>query len=206
MNITVIEQPAYEPVSLAEVYAHLRLDAEGSPLSHPDDAMLTRHIETARKMVEAMARRSLVQQKIRLSTAAFPTGDHSSRILLRRPPVLSVSAVRYYDISNVLQTLPETDYYFTDEQIPELRLATSVSTPTVYDRPDAVRVEYYAGYEPEGASPASREQYIANVPKPLRDAILLTVQLLYDSMSDKDAERIQLMRESLVQPLRIQLI
>lgn len=206
MNINVIEQPAYEPVSLADVYAHLRLDAEGSPLSHPDDAMLTRQIETARKMVEAMARRSFVQQKVRLSVAAFPTGEHADRILLRRPPVLSVSAVRYYDGSNVLQDLSASDYYVTDEQIPELRLAASFSAPTVYDRPDAVRVEYYAGYEPDGASPASREQYIANVPKPLRDAILLTVQLLYDSMSDKDAEKIQLMREALVQPFRIQLI
>ena len=206
MNITVIEQPPFEPVSLADVYSHLRLDPEGSPLSHPDDAMLLRHIETARKMVELMTRRSFVRQKVRLSVASFPTGGQAGRIRLRRPPVISVAAVRYYDGSNVLQDLPASDYYVTDEQIPELRLATSASAPSAYDRPDALRVEYYAGYAPEGSPPSSREDYIVNVPPPLRDAILLTVQLLYDSMSDKDAEKIQLMRESLVQPFRIQLI
>ena len=48
MKITVLQPPPFEPVTLAEVHKHLRLDLDGSPASHPDDDMLQRLIATAR--------------------------------------------------------------------------------------------------------------------------------------------------------------
>ena len=62
------------------------------------------------------------------------------RIRLVCPPVIAVSSVRYYDSANALQTVSASDYYVTDEQVPELRFLATFAAPTVYDRPDAVRI------------------------------------------------------------------
>lgn len=218
MNLTVITPPPFEPVTLAEVRAHLRLDAEGSPASHPDDAMLTRHIATARAHVEQMSRRSLVQQTLRLTMSGFPITDDTyailspvrrmgavRRIRLYRPPIVRILSVGYYDGDNSLQSLSTADYYATDDLVPELRFLSAFSSPTFYDRPDTARVDYVAGYVPDGSPATTQAEYAANVPSPLKDAILLTVQLLYDALMPADREAIERTREALIQPYRVQI-
>lgn len=216
MNLTITTQPAAEPVTLAEVYAQLRLDTEGSPPEHEHDALLQSHIATARQEVEAMSRRSLVVRTLRLSMAGFPAVDASalsdterrSRVTamrLHRPPIVRVDSVRYYDAENTLQTVDPADYYLTDEQVPALRFVTGFSAPAVYDRPDAVRVDYVAGYLGEGSPPTSQAELAANVPEQLKQAILVGVELLYDAKTPQERQAIERLRESLVQPLRIQL-
>jgi uncharacterized phiE125 gp8 family phage protein len=217
MNITVVTEPPFEPVALSDVYLHLRLDTEGSPETHPDDSRLERHITSARKLVEAMSRRALIRQTLRLSMPAFPVSDDtwaiSSRrntltrvIRLPRPPISSVTSVTYYDADNTLQTLDASNYYITDEQVPELRFTSTFSSPTVYDRPDAVRVNYIAGYTPAGSPPTTQQDYAAEVPDGLKDAILLGVQLLYDDLKPDEYTMLFNAREALVQPYRIQLL
>jgi uncharacterized phiE125 gp8 family phage protein len=217
VNLTVVVQPPFEPVTLSDVYKHLRLDTEGSPETHPDDTRLTRHIEAARRHVETMTRRALIEQTLRLSMPMFPfTTDAwfistsrntlTRRIQLHRPPFVSVTSVQYYDGDNALQTLATSDYYVTDEQVPELRFVSAFSTPTVYDRPDAVRVTYRVGYTPEGSPPTTQEEYAGNVPAGLKDAILIGVQLLYDDLRPEDFKALEMAQESLVQPFRIQLL
>jgi uncharacterized phiE125 gp8 family phage protein len=219
MNITVITAPPFEPVTLLEVYAHLRLtpDHSGSPgeESHPDDAMLSRHIASARTFVEQATRRCLVQQTLRLSMPSFPVpycwsysrrGSSADNVIrLYRPPIIAVEAVSYYDADNVLQLVDPLSYYTTDEQVPELRFASTFSWPTVHIRPDALRIEYRAGYTPEGSPPTTQAEYAASVPAALKDAILLGVQLLYDNLETKDREHMERAREAIMQPFRIQL-
>lgn len=221
MNITVITPPLFEPVTLTEVYKQLRLtpDHEGSPgeETHPNDTQLAAMIQTSREHVEAMARRSLVQQTVRLSLRSFPVSydtwvaSYSDRralvqtVRLFRPPVIRVEAVRYYDGDNLLQTVDAASYYVTDDAVPELRFISGFSQPTVYDRPDAVRVEYVAGYAPSNSPSSTQADYIGNVPRALRDAILIGVQLLHDDMAPQDREALEKMQERLVQPLRVQL-
>jgi uncharacterized phiE125 gp8 family phage protein len=217
VNLTVITPPPFEPVTLAQAYKQLRLtpDHAGSPgeETHPDDAMLRGSITTAREQVEQMARRSLIQQTLRLSMAGFPASCVHGiwyaatpvRIRLLRPPIIRVEAVSYYDGDNALQTVDADDYYVTDEQVPELRFVTGFAAPVTYDRPDALRVDYVCGYAPDGSPSTTQEEYAANVPSSLCDAILIGVQLLYDDMAPADREQMEKMREALIQPLRVQL-
>jgi uncharacterized phiE125 gp8 family phage protein len=222
MNVTVITQPPFEPVTLADVYKHLRLDPDhaNSPgeLTHPDDALLTAQISAARVHVEKMTRRSLVQQQLRLSCAAFPLSCWPAiwwpcgvrmpptRIELLGPPVQHVDAVRYYDGDNVLTDIDSASWYVTDAVVPELRFTTGFGVPAVYGRDDALQVLYTAGYQPVGSpTEPTQEAYTANVPAPLKQAILLTVQLQYDNLAPADREAIERMREAFVQPFRIQL-
>lgn len=219
MNITVVSEPPFEPVTLLEVYAQLRLtpDHAGSPgeQTHPDDDLLTSHIATARKFVEQATRRSLIQQTLRLSDAEFPVHCYGGwpwtqrarvrHLYLRRPPFVRVESVRYYDADNDLQTVAAADYYVTDSLVPELRFVTGFVAPTLYDRPDAVRVDYVTGYTPANSPAESQDDYAANVPEGLKNAVLLGVQLLYDDLADSDRAAIERLRESLLQPFRIQL-
>lgn len=218
MNITVISPPPFEPVTLTEVYRHLRLtpDHAGSPgeETHPDDAMLSSHITAAREYVETATRRALVQQTIRLSCGAFPRycygwrpafrANMVERVLLRRPPLIRVERVYYFDGDNAQQTIDRASYFVTDEQVPELRFASTFAVPTTYDRPDALRVEYVAGYTPDGSPSTTQEEYAGNVPQILKNAVLIGVQLLYDNLATADRDALEKMREHMVQTLRVQ--
>lgn len=226
MNLTIIEQPPFEPVSLSDVYAHLRLNATGSPPSHPDDAMLTRHIKTSRIYAENMQQRSYVQRTMRLSFSSadigggvrsssrsyglynYPQGTSAADTLgtlscgrnwieLPRPPLGWVVSVSYYDADNTLQTVDESEYFDTDDIVPRLQFVSGFSLPAMSQRGDAIRVDYIAGYLPT-SSPADTQQACAeNVPENVKDAILLGVQLLCDQPTDA-AESISASRDSLL--------
>lgn len=216
MNLTVVTPPPFEPVTLEQVYRQLRLDPDGSPPEHPDDALVRGYITTARDWVEKATRRSLVQQTLRLSIGAWPiyaggcwlSGWRSSpdRILLLRPPFVRLTSVGYWDSDNILQMVDPADYYVTDDLVPELRFTAAYTPPVAYLRPDAVRVDYVTGYAPEGSPPdETQEAYAAAVPQALKDAILIGVQLFYDNPPPAEREALERMREAIVQTYRIPL-
>lgn len=200
MNVTVLTQPAFEPVALQDLYEAMRLDPSGSPLEHPDDDYLTRLITTARRWVEGITRRSLVRQKLRISAANF------CRLKLLRPPLISVESVQYYDTSNTLQTVSTSDWYTTDDAIPELRLKQEAIVPVTYVRQDAVRVTYWAGYPVDGSPGTTRAEQIANVPKEAIDAIILGVQVLYDDMAPDERDRLVRAQKAILEPLAFPLL
>jgi uncharacterized phiE125 gp8 family phage protein len=191
MDLDTIIEPEFEPVSLQDVYTHLRLDPIGSPPEHPDDVALTRNIKTARREVERLSGRSLVRQKLRLSAPDF------NRLMLWRPPLISVAAVRYYDSPTTLQTLAGDSWYVTADRVPQLRLVSG-ACPGLYCRTDAVQVDYWTGYPVSGSPGTTREEQIANVPSEAVDAILLGVQLLYDEMTPDKRAALERARESLI--------
>lgn len=218
MNVTTTVEPPFEPITLVDLYRSLRLDTEGSPPTHADDAMLAAHITAARQDIEARTRRALVQQTVRVSYSGFPWSRQAYEQLspsrrmeslcalrLPRPPLVRVESVHYYDSANTLTLLADSNYYVTDEQMPELRFVATFVPPTTYTRPDSVRVSCVVGYTPDGSPPTTQEDYAANVPQQLKQAIILAVQCLYDDLQPADWTRIQTAIESLVQPYRVQL-
>ncbi|MEP2164192.1 MAG: head-tail connector protein, partial [Nisaea sp.] len=66
MTAALITGPALEPVSLADVKAHLRVDASD------EDALLTAAIVSARVHVESATRRVLIEQGWRIYYDAWP--------------------------------------------------------------------------------------------------------------------------------------
>lgn len=202
MNITTLLEPPFEPVTLQEVYAHLRLDAEiGSPQTHEHDALLTSYIKTARIEAENYTRRTFIQKRLRLSTNTFGTG-----VSLWHGPVQRVESVEYYDGSNVLQTLAASEYFVTDDVLPAIMFPSTFATPTLMDRPDAVRVTYVAGYAASGSPATTQSEYAANVPEEVKNAILFGVQKLYEAMAPADKDALERTWESMLFPLKITLI
>lgn len=161
MQIVTTAAPATEPVTLAEAKGQLRV------LHAAEDAYIARIARVARATVEGMVSRALIDQGIRLELAAFPA---SGVIRLPRPPVLSVTSVRYRDAVGATQTLDAASYVVTlDELTPRVTLADGASWPVTAIHPSAVMVDYRAGF---GASPQA-------VPEDIRHAILLLVEHNY---------------------------
>lgn len=181
MNIIQLTEPPVEPITLDEVYLHLRLDPDaGSPTVHPDDAMLRSHIKAARERCEAATRRSFVLRTLRLSKERFPDIRESSVIELLNGPVQEIVQIRYYDEDNAIQTLDDSVYFLIDDIVPLVQLVDGEVWPETYDRMDAVQVDYKAGYAPEGSP---EQDFVTNIPASIKEAMKLDVQLLYDDIA-----------------------
>lgn len=181
MNLEVLTPPPFLPLDLPFLYGKLKLDTEGSPPTHPLDEMLVRYLETATRDAEKITKRAFIQQRLRLSVAKFVAGKG---IELLRPPLIRVEQVAYYDLSNNLVLLDAADWYVAESGgLSQVRLATSVTPPSVYDRPDAVRIDYVAGYPPSGSPSATQEDYAGNVPPNILTGIWLGVQLQFENLT-----------------------
>lgn len=199
MNITVLQKPAFGAVTLAQCWLHLKLDAEGSPPETPIDAALARNILSSTAEFEKSTRTAVIEQTLRLSVATLDADG-----VRLRPPVQRIGSVRYYDSANVLQTADSASYYLTDEDPPRVRFVTG-TTLTLYDRPDALRVEYVAGFAPSGSPPTLQSEYLANVPSEIQDAVLLRVELMQANTSPADREALDRAIECIESGFRVHL-
>jgi uncharacterized phiE125 gp8 family phage protein len=151
--------PTTEPVTLGELRTHMRLEET------KEDTYCESLITAARMYVENRLLRQLITATWHLHMDSFP-----SEISLMPPPIASVTHIKYYDVDNVQRTLTltvppaATDDYIvsTDPEPGQIHLGYNKSWPIVYDRTDAIEVQYVAGY---GAASA--------VPMPIRQAIMI---------------------------------
>ena len=135
--LELVTAVATEPVTLAEAKLHLRVDSG----THPDDNLITALISVAREAAEHQTGRSLAAQTWKLHADCF------GELELERPPVTSVTWVKYYDATNTQQTLSSTVYYVDyADTIPEIKLAYGQVWPVLYPRDDTVSVQYVTGY------------------------------------------------------------
>lgn len=151
MTLRLITAPSTYPVTLAEAKLHCRIDASD------EDTLVTALITAATEMAEQKTGRALMTQTWELTLDAFPTS-----IELTRVPVASVTSVKYYDASNVQQTLSDTLYALAQDDFGFARISPvpGAEWPTTYERDDAVEVVYAAGYVNAAAVPESIKQWI----------------------------------------------
>lgn len=157
----VTTAPSAEPVTSTEAKLHLKVDHT------TDDTLITILIQAAREAVEQHTNRSLITQTRTIKMDTFPISD---TISLPNGPLSSVTSVKYYDTSEVQQTLSST-LYWTDSTSNIPRIVVKTSWPAIYDMPNAVEIVYITGYGASGSS----------VPQPLKQAILLIIGHLYEN-------------------------
>ncbi|MBM6592379.1 head-tail connector protein [Microvirga pudoricolor] len=85
MNPILIGGPAVEPVSLADMKAHLRVDGED------ENELIAGLVKAGRLMVESASRRLLIEQAWRVTLDAWPLDGVLS---LPVSPVIALDAVR----------------------------------------------------------------------------------------------------------------
>jgi uncharacterized phiE125 gp8 family phage protein len=155
----LITPPAAEPVPLSDVKADLRID-------HDDDnAKLERYLAEAREWVERRTGHEVAEKTWELVIDYFPDDE----MRLPRRPVLGIESIKYDDESGVEQTLAEADYFLDSASDEAAWVFPTEAWPTVLDAVNSVRVQFRTGYDDP-----------ALVPAPLKSAIRLRVQELYD--------------------------
>jgi len=161
---SLVSAPETPLISTADAKAWLRVT------SSAEDGIVAALVAAANDYLDArdgILGRALITQRWRLTMASFPGADH---IHLPVPIVRSVVAFNYYDTDNVEQAF--TDFTLTignDDAI--VTLADGASWPSVYDRVDAIQIEYDTGY---GDDPS-------DVPQAIRTAALLMIAQWFDN-------------------------
>lgn len=159
MSLSLVTEPATEPITLDEAKAHLRVSITD------DDALITALIVAARERAEQETRRALITQTWDATGRYFP-----GVIRVPKPPLISVTHVKYFDTANVEQTLNATTFYKTsapagpDAGPGRISLRYGQVWPSVYAEEDVVTVRFVAGY---GAA--------ADVPQTIKQGMLLAI-------------------------------
>ena len=153
--------PTVEPVTLAEAKAHARVYTDA------DDTELEAFIAASRDLAEKATRRQLITATWELAADSFPAVGY---IELPRPPLQTVTHVKYLDTAGVLQTL-DSALYVVDVRglVGRVQLKSNQVWPATLEQSGAVVVTYVAGYGATGAA----------VPALLRQGILMRVAHWY---------------------------
>ncbi len=162
----LVDGPAVEPISLAEMHLHLRLD------DAQEDDLLTSLIKAARLMLESASQLKFISQTWRLSIARVPSG-RAVRIPLA--PVGAVLALRSFDAAGIETLVDPAQYRLaigTEPGLLKLGQAFPASA-------GGIEIDLVAGF---GASAAS-------VPEPLRQALRMLVAYWFENRGDVDALR-----------------
>lgn len=128
--------PMVEPVTLEETLAHL------VGYNPADSVYITGLITVARETFESETGLCLVEQSWELTLPRF-----QYEIQIRRPPLISIDAVTYYDENGVQQTLPATEYRVSPsgQRSVMTEAYAKVYPSTELERPDAVKIAFRAG-------------------------------------------------------------
>jgi uncharacterized phiE125 gp8 family phage protein len=163
--VSEVTAPTYEPVSLAEAKAHLRVDAED------EDILISSLIVAARQRCENYTNRSFVQRTLRADVDWF-----EDEIFLPYIPVASITHIKYYNAASpsVLTTLSSAVYSLSRNRV--IRKYGQV-WPAVDSREGAVQITYVAGY----ASTSSPQYPPSNVPQAVKQSMLLYVGDMYEN-------------------------
>lgn len=134
--------PAELAVSVAALKSYLHGVAEGE-----EDTDLEALINAAAECAETALDQQLITATWELVLPRFP-----GAVIELRPPLQSVTSVKYYDENNEQQTWSSDEYEAdTDHKPGRLRPAHGYSWPTTYSRLDAVAVRFVCGYGDTGA-------------------------------------------------------
>jgi uncharacterized phiE125 gp8 family phage protein len=144
---------AFEPLTLAELKLHLRVDDDA------DNALITSLGVAARNYVETRTNHILCARTFYFEANAFPT--EGNEIVFPIAPVTAVASVAYVDTQQTVQTLAAT-YRLQSNIIPS-RLRTALTENawvlTGY-ADDAVRITATVGYATAAAVPPEAKQAI----------------------------------------------
>jgi uncharacterized phiE125 gp8 family phage protein len=171
--LQLIEPPAALPISLSEVRQQLRVDYEG------EDEILARLISTAVAYTDAQG--ALGQAMITQKWGQWVGPNPTQIVRLMLGPLVEVTAVKYYDTDGNLQTDTLANYEITGTEFSTTVGPKSGNNwPVTAQRPDAIRIEYTAGY---GSTSSA-------VPQSIRHALMLLVGHWYESRENTGVENL----------------
>lgn len=171
--------PTSEPLDLTETKRFLDIDASDTN----DDSLVAALIKAARDRFEDYTGRRLITQDWYLylndwpGSEVYPDSDYEDEIELPGTPLISVTAVKYYDQSGIAYTFAATNYHADVSTEPgRIVLAGTATWPSTTSlRPSqGIEIEYKCGY---GAA-------YSNVPPGIQLILQMLVQHWFHNRSD----------------------
>jgi uncharacterized phiE125 gp8 family phage protein len=150
-RFSVVTAPSAEPVTLEEAKRQCRLSLGDD--NHDQDLLL--RIQAAREQWEHDTDSAVMTQTLSVTIDRF----ENETIYLPRRPVRSVSSIVYYTANDTIATVSASDYSL-DAPNRAIRLKANKLWPTTYDRWDAVKITYIAGFASRQLVPAIAKQAI----------------------------------------------
>ena len=184
MPAILVTPPAIEPVSLAGAKAHLRV------VHAEEDQLISTLISSARRIAEARSGLLLIEQ---VWTSFLDDWPDTGVIDLPLSPVSSITEVRTYGEDDIAAAIDPAHYYAdTASRPPRLLLRGS----RVWARPgriaNGVAITMTAGFGPNAA----------DVPEPLRQAILILVAHWFEHRGTGNPPPLPLTLDALIRPWR----
>jgi uncharacterized phiE125 gp8 family phage protein len=159
-NLVLGTAPAQEPLSVNEFREDHRIDNED------ENSFIKRRIRAARLWVENHTSRSLFTTTWKLYFDSFPVW-----FSLPRPPLASVTSIKYIDTGGNEQTLDSGVYTVDTNREPgRVVLAFGQSWPSTRAVINAVVVEYVAGWDD-----------VEDIPQNISDAVMLMTAHYYEN-------------------------
>ncbi len=158
MTYALIHPPQAEPLTLAEVRAHLRLD------SGEEDALLTALIRTAREHLERTTGLCLLRQTWRLYLDRWPP---DGVIQIGRTPVQAIEKILVFDGGGRARDVTAADSLLDGEARPARLWLRDPPPPG--RAMNGIEIDFIAGYGEAGA----------DVPDTLKRAMLMHVAQMF---------------------------
>ncbi len=192
----VIVHAAGEQITLERARLHLRVDPDNdSPVSHPDDVLISSLITSAREWAEQYTGQTISPKTLELALDLFPGQEDENRwrtgrqvddvITLPRGPLQSILSFTYTDGAGDDQEV--TDYQLdTHSEPPRLKPAAGTSWPAVRTQMNAVRIRYLAGYALSTDSPDT-----PRLPEVFVQAMLLCIGHWYENREEGSVVKLE---------------
>ena len=167
-SLSLVTAATVWPVTTDEVNEQLRID------SSDDAQLINRLIAAATSYVDGLG---VLGGAMVSQTWRQVVQNPGSKVDLRMHPVQSLSAVKYYDTSGAPQTDTVENYQLIGgDNWAYVEPKTGNAWPTAYDRPDAIQIEFVAGY---GAA-------ATDVPDGIRHALMMLIAHWYEHREAAD--------------------
>jgi uncharacterized phiE125 gp8 family phage protein len=176
MKLELLSGPESEPISLSETKQWLRLDGNA------EDELLLALIVSARLTIEAYTRRTLITQSWRMILDAWPEpkgGNDHPTVAIPFAPFQSVTAMRVFDETDTSHSIG-SELFYAAAASDGARVFFRALPASPGRALDGIEIDLVAGY---GANPA-------DVPEPLRRAILMLVAFWRENRGDGQASQI----------------
>ncbi|WP_350333381.1 head-tail connector protein [Coralliovum pocilloporae] len=182
MTRLLVTPPALEPVSLADLKAHARVETDA------DDTLIGTYVIASRMHVEASSQLAMVNQTWRFYRDAWP---EEGPLELAIRPVQSVLSITVYDEAGN-PTLLDADDYRVDLVSNPIRIyPVNARARAIGQQMNGLEIEVVAGYGPTSI----------DVPKVLRLAILQLAAFWYDNRASLVGDSISLPIPDMIEPL-----
>lgn len=142
-SIEVTTAPAAAVLSTANAKAHLRVNISD------DDTYIDTLVAVATKHAENVTGIRCISQVLTMRMDRFPCSAPFANSFIRIPfgPVSAIGSVKYIDTEGTEQTISSSDYVLDQYSLmARLYPAYSLYWPTPRNEPNAVRVQFTAGY------------------------------------------------------------